>query len=556
MDRYLLSLWNQVEAGKIKVEKIADQLMLSTKQTRRKLQQWQDEGWLTFQSGRGRGNTSSLEWHREVEQEYEQAFFIQLEKEPVEIVSKLLLLDWSIETKQRLMTAFQVKLGFQQEGNDRLIIPRFYPFLTFHPLKAADAHSANIVASLYNRVVSLNPDNTVNAELAHTWEYTDTSLLLYLRKDVAFHDGSIMRAEDVVESLRRMKEDEHFRNLWEPISHISTPAPLVVKLDFPSGCTYVLQLLGNLSASIYKETNGRLLGTGGFYLAEETDGKTVLTAFKQHFGHRPLLDQIEFIQVPKEFQVVYYGGHESNRVDTFKVESDSGFGIVVMNPFRMSDMARKEVRDYIHMLISKHRHELSIVNNRITGNNEGCLIGLSQTYTMPEIPKPALNGPIKFRWVNYTKDTAQWIKSTLEQGGIEIEMEEVSFQESIYNRGVYLDADMFIHGEIFELNQTFSYFFFLKNSFSPLHFLVVRDEYLQRQIEAYNSIPFEDWNDHHLQIEQYLLEESLCVPLYYVKRQIPFSINLMNVEIKHFGYVDLTKLWTKPGISAASEPSP
>jgi len=80
-----------------------------------------------------------------------------------------------------------------------------------------------------------------------------------------------------------------------------------------------------------------------------------------------------------------------------------------------------------------------------------------------------------------------------------------------------------------------------------MNLLMEIEEYSQEQIAAYHTIPFAEWNSHHLQIEQYLQSESLCVPLYYTKRQIPFSINLMNVEIKHYGYVDLTRLWTKPG---------
>lgn len=548
MDHYLLTLWNKVKSGHIKVEQLSNQLFLSSKQTRRKLQQWQEEGWLTFQPGRGRGHTSSLKWLRDVEQVYEQDFFKRLEKEAIENVSKLLVLDWSVEAKQRLMTAFQSKLGFHQEGQDSLIIPRFYKVAAVHPLEAADVHSANIVSNLYNRLVTLTADNTVTAELAHTWEYTDTSLLLYLRKDVAFHDGSILKAEDVVHSLQRMKKDVHFSKLWEPITRISTPAPLVLKLEFPAGCSYALQLLGLISASIFKEVNGRLLGTGGFYLAENTSEKTVLCAFKQYFGHRPLLDRVEFIQVPKEFQVVYHGGQETEEVDTFEVESDSGFGIVILNPYRNTDMARKEVRDYIHMLIAHHRHELHEIKSRITGNHEGCLIGQSKTYTMPEIRKPSISKPLKFRWVNYTADTAHWLKEKLERAGIEVEMEEISFHDSLYNFELRADTDLLIHGEIFEINQSLSYFFFLKNSFSPINFLVERDGYLQVKVEAYQTIPFADWNAHHLRIEQYLQSESLCVPLYYTKRQIPFSINLMNVEIKHFGYVDLTRLWTKPEV--------
>ena len=60
MDRYLVTIWNSVESGEAKVESVAELLLLSTKQTRRKLKQWQEEGWLTFQPGRGRGNCREL----------------------------------------------------------------------------------------------------------------------------------------------------------------------------------------------------------------------------------------------------------------------------------------------------------------------------------------------------------------------------------------------------------------------------------------------------------------------------------------------------------------
>lgn len=201
MDHYLLTLWNSGAAGEVKVQQLAEILNLSTKQTRRKLSQWQEEGWLNFQAGIGRGNESKLVWYKDVESQYEQQFLSKLEKYSIEQVSKLLLYEWSLETKQRLMTRFQTKFGFHQEEHDRLIIPRFYRFLTYHPLKAADVHSANLIANIYNRVVALEEDNTIIPELAHSWEVKDKKLTLYLRKDVAFHDGSILKAEDVVQSF-------------------------------------------------------------------------------------------------------------------------------------------------------------------------------------------------------------------------------------------------------------------------------------------------------------------------------------------------------------------
>ncbi|MEH7247731.1 ABC transporter substrate-binding protein [Neobacillus niacini] len=547
MDHYLLTLWNSTSSGEVKVKDIAENLYLSTKQTRRKLGQWHDEGWLTFTSGRGRGNESKLLWKRDVESEYEQQYSAHLEKYSIEQVSKLLLFQWSTETKQRLMTQFQSKFGFQQEGQDRLIIPRFYPFLTYHPLKAADVHSANLIANLYNRVVALDDNNTVIPELAHSWEVQDKRLTLYIRKDVSFHDGSILKAEDVVQTFLQMKQDETYAELWKPITSISSPAPFIVELVYPNGCTYILPLLSMISASIYKESPiGSVIGTGSFYLGENTDEKTVLHAFKHYYGERPLLDSVEFIQVSREFGNVYYGAHESREVGTFEVESDSGFGIVVMNAFRQTDIARKEVRDYIHMLIDKHRPQISMIDARISENSNGCLIGYSKNYMIPEIPKPVLSNSLTMKYVGYTKAVSLWLKDILEHAGITVELEEVSFHDALYHDHLKGASDLFIHGEIFEMNQSFSYFNFMKNTHSPLSKLTLSDSQLQKLIQAYDELPFENWMDHHLKIEDYLIKNSLCIPLYYSKRQIPFSINLMNVEIKHFGYVDLSKLWMKP----------
>ncbi|MDF2789735.1 MAG: transporter substrate-binding protein [Neobacillus sp.] len=545
MDHYLLTLWNSEAAGEVKVHQLAEIITLSTKQTRRKLNQWEDDGWLTFQAGKGRGNESKLIWNKDVESVYEQLFFSKLENYSIEQVSKLLLYDWSLGTKQRLMTRFQTKFGFHQEEQDRLIIPRFYRFLTYHPLKAADVHSANLIANIYNRVVALEEDNTIIPELAHSWEVTDKKLTLYLRKDVAFHDGSILKAEDVVQSFSRMKQDEIYAELWKPITKIYSSAPLIVEIEFPNGCTYILPLLSMITASIYKESNGQVIGTGSFYMGENTEEKTILRAFKQYYGERPLLDTVEFIQVSREFGNVYYGAHESKEVGTFEVESDSGFGIVVMNSNRHSDIARKEVRDYIHMMIDENRSQISTINPLISENCSGCLIGFSKPYSVPKIAKPSLSKPLQMKYTGYAKDVSIWLKNILERAGIKVELEEVSFHNAVYDDHLKVNADLFIHGEIFELNQSFSYFNFIKNNISPLRKLIQSDPFLQNSIQSYDQLPFEQWMEQHLKIEDYLITNSLCIPLYYSKRQIPFSINLMNIKMKHFGYVDLSKIWMK-----------
>ncbi|EMF47941.1 Oligopeptide ABC transporter, periplasmic oligopeptide-binding protein OppA [Planococcus halocryophilus Or1] len=65
-------------------------------------------------------------------------------------------------------------------------------------------------------------------------------------------------------------------------------------------------------------------------------------------------------------------------------------------------------------------------------------------------------------------------------------------------------------------------------------------------LEQYAATPFNEWTALNLKMEQDLIASSIMLPLYYEKRHIPFSIDVMNITISHFGYVDFSKLWVRP----------
>lgn len=71
---------------------------------------------------------------------------------------------------------------------------------------------------------------------------------------------------------------------------------------------------------------------------------------------------------------------------------------------------------------------------------------------------------------------------------------------------------------------------------------------MTKYLVEYVHTPFEDLTSLNLKVERALMEASIMIPLYYEKRQIPFSTDLMNINIKHFGYVDFSKMWVRPNI--------
>ncbi|MFC7371091.1 ABC transporter substrate-binding protein [Fictibacillus iocasae] len=544
MEKNLLMLWRHFPSGNLKIQDAADRLELSTKQTTRHLQRWAEEGWLTFTSGRGRGNASSLEWQTNVEERYEETMLKMLDEEPVEHASKYLIYDWSDACRLRLMNTFHTKFGYIQQSDDRLIVPRRYPFLTTHPLEAADAHSARLVANVYNRIVTLTEKDSVEPELAHSWEFTPSRLRLYLKKGITFHDGSLLTAQDVAECLDKLRQHEFYQHIWSRVESISAPAPLVVDLHFPLGCSYALHMLGSLNCSIYKESNGQLLGTGAFYISENNDKKTTLSAFSDYFQERPLLDAVEFVQVPADFDNSYHSALEQEQHTTYQVESSSGFGVVIMNKYRDSDIQRKEVRDYLHWIIASNRHSISSFNSRAQSSDYVCQSSLP--FQIAEVSRPVFTKPLVIRTTEHTLNTTNWLLSCLEKGGVPVETMHLPFRDTWTRREMSQQVDLFVHGEIFELNEEFSFYNFMKNGYSPLEMIVQTEYEIERRLNRYHTTPFKEWPLLNAELESYLAKESIMIPIYSEKRNIPFSSELMNVQIKHFGYVDFSKLWVRP----------
>jgi len=64
-----------------------------------------------------------------------------------------------------------------------------------------------VVANVCERLFMQNPDLTVTPWLATEFEQSDETLVLTLRDDVTFHDGSPVTADDVVYSLQRHAEE-------------------------------------------------------------------------------------------------------------------------------------------------------------------------------------------------------------------------------------------------------------------------------------------------------------------------------------------------------------
>ncbi|MBO2536645.1 ABC transporter substrate-binding protein [Rummeliibacillus suwonensis] len=558
MNPLLLRLYQKIKTGECKQQQMSDVLSLSVKQTSRLLQKWQEEGWLRYIPGKGRGKNSYIEWLKPIEELFLKKAIQSFQENSIEETAKLLTYDWSISSKERLTSLFQTKMGFIRDENDRLIIPIRFRFVTFHPLEAVDCYSANLVSSLYDRLVNVDEEGRFSSGVAHSWECLDKRFRCYLRKGVRFHDGSLLMASDVVTCLDKLRHHPQHAVIWEPIHQISTPAPYVVDFELnESLASYMLPLLSNTYASIYKEYDGKIIGTGSFYLVEDTETRTILKAFDYYYKERPLLDKIEFIRVPQDFKVVYHTSQTEKEDATFQVKSDSGFGIVVMNFCHESPLKNPNIRHYIHQIIANSRHEIMEKDNfkeNFYPNAEGFQLGNREAFHIPPIKDvPKLSRPLIMQVVNYTKDMSYWLKEKLEAAGIQIVIQHKTFDEALYGNLQEIKADLLIFGEVYEVNPQYSFFCLVKGLDYSISQIFSVDPAIKELSMKYKCTPIEHWKELNHKIEKLLIEKSILIPLYYSKRNIPFTSDLQNISIKSFGYVDFASLWMKPNMNMTSD---
>ncbi|MDA2030034.1 ABC transporter substrate-binding protein, partial [Bacillus cereus group sp. Bcc03] len=129
---------------------------------------------------------------------------------------------------------------------------------------------------------------------------------------------------------------------------------------------------------------------------------------------------------------------------------------------------------------------------------------------------------------------------------IPFQVKWVPFENYLRDEKLNEQVDLFIHGEVFEMNQEISFYYFLTARYSPLAKVLKTNKSLRKQLSKYKYTHFEEWALLNKNLEKELIESSIMIPLYYDTRQIPFSSDLTNIKMKYFGYVDFSQLWIRP----------
>ncbi|MBT2291106.1 SgrR family transcriptional regulator [Paenibacillus albidus] len=275
--------------------------------------------WIIWTPSRGRGRRSRLEFRVHSEEIALQSMMQAISRKDVHSAIE------GIRTHARssslqdtlqgwLFTYFGHHTEIRSDKQiDTLRLPITQQLHTFDPLYMNMLAESFVSSHVFDGLVRQSGNlGQIMPGLAHAWD-TDESRTVWtfhLRKEVLFHHGKVLTAEDVVYSFQRLMQTSQrtlYSYIFKEIQAVAALNSTTVRIQLKKPNELFLPFLGTSRAAIVpRDLDGlgesgfgrRPVGTGPFKVAEMSEDTCVLEVFPYYFQGRAHLDRVEILYVP------------------------------------------------------------------------------------------------------------------------------------------------------------------------------------------------------------------------------------------------------------------
>lgn len=528
----------------------------------------QNEGWIKWVSGNGRKHRSELTLLKQLD---------VLIKETVDQymlegnIHSVLHFNEMIENtayKHLILERLSHSIGYtstkdRQGKKDILRIPFHRSLTFFDPLfieRRAEIHIAN---QIFNTLVEFNSQSKeVTSGLAYRWysNETFTKWRFYLKKDIRFHHGKVLTAEDVKFTLDRVSASKSpYQWLTKNIKRIIAIDDQLIEIHLKKPNKQLPLFLSSVHLAIlpcnrYKQDEmieGLPIGTGPFKLAASDEKITRLEANKDYFRERAFLDVVEFVILSKaalslltdlknhnmQFSPFQYGKKASSSyVQTNKIEM--GCSYLLFNDYKDDP---PDVRKRIKLII-----EWGKATDSIMIPAYGFLPSLSNGRKLEDLhvaPDYVMDDAVQlYTYHNAVNEkNAAWIKEQCEKEGIKVDVNIVPLEE-LNQPGTLAKADMLLNRIIFMEPLDLGIIDFFRNEQSHFRHFLKRELYrrVNEEIEnLFNNQPEEILT----KIGTELINQHNLVFISHIEQQIIYDDTLRNLEIDDLGWINFHSVW-------------
>lgn len=193
-----------------------------------------------------------------------------------------------------------------------IVVAQSSDVLTLDPSIDTSPISLNIFKNIYDQLTDIAADGSVRPMLASSWEVSpDAKTWTFtIRRDVKFHDGTMLTTDDVVESFQKIMKDEKSPVRAYLVKVASVEKVGDDKVRFTLTAPFApfdrqVSLISVLPTKAYAERGASFavnpVGSGPFRVVRWVkDDRVELAANPDYFGGAPKVATVIFRPVPSE----------------------------------------------------------------------------------------------------------------------------------------------------------------------------------------------------------------------------------------------------------------
>lgn len=528
-----------------------------------------NEGLIDWKSGIGRGNLPTLTLLKNMNHKLELRIDELLSENKVD--QALELIDDS--QRDQFLLGYISRYQSLPTTLDILQIPFYRGTHNLDPIEVTRRTEAHITRYLFSNLLCLDTrTHSLEGDLAIDWHQDESRWYFTLRKDLVFHDGSPILAQDIKNHFQRLLNSSHHNSQqFHCISNITVVDPLHLYFDTKANAGYLPSLLSSSAAGITKEVGETILGSGSFKLVEQSEWLTRLEAFKHYHGHRPWVDGIEIWNVgdkAKDYEmhcdIVHSHPHYQHSSISFELEEmeqwEKGCEYALINPHRHPWFEKPERCQSISELL-----RILGVAKDIPRQSIGYANGMLATFSQSSSPKLInANDQEVLKAVHHLADSltkptqplkiltyqlfdhikmARHYCHRLNELGFACEYQVLEFPDFCQPDNLK-DADILISGEVFSDNLDSSWMGWLQSSIALE--VCLTDE--QKQWRDENLEQLWTLNDYQqrqsafLELEAQLIKLGVYRPIFRVKQQLNYAKTVNPVEQLANGWIDFNQI--------------
>lgn len=523
-------LWVERYLEESSEQELSEYLGLSKRQLTRLLKQWQAEGYIEYTAGNGRGRKMDIQFKVDVEKELFLQAINDKEEMTVQEIQEYLKLPWHPSSRAAIVNLLTENIAlYDKAPSNEVIMDYIYSIPErIHPLYTNDVAGAQVLHQTLSNLYCVDEKGILRRELARYDEWVGKAFHIYLHKDIHFSDGTLLRSKHIKHCLEQLMGEGIYQNVFieTGIKKIS----IVDDFHLVIECQIVNQnmkfLLSEPFSGIYKEMDGKIQGTGPYYIKAHTNEQITLES-NPYYKRQPVIGTIHLLQ-NREKAIAYhskkYGQTKSN---TCYVSNE----FLLFNP---KTSLSKQEREYLKQLLIYIVYEKTKDSYTL----------YDRKHSEDQKPVPPAHSPIHLTIMadEYTNEIIEYIKAQGEPYHVEVEIMKVNHRAYLANDLKDYPVDMIWMSETYYQHQPYQ-------TYNLLSHCKVRDWYEEcGEAQTFlNTIQHDQPAAVILgkQFVKMLLDEAYLIELFIKRRRFILPSKYTGIEVSGYGFIEYNKIIDK-----------